>query len=326
MLESGLTPGVAIHALAQQQTDPRFVECLGEIDRRIRTGTSLSSAFALYPELFPAEVVILVRSGEEGGDIAGRLRRAAQLLHRGMEVRARILQAVTSPLITAAACGLVLFLVVELVFPKFVGLYDQMDLTFPLISRLVFGAVQFLNHPLTLTLMGASLVAAVIYRRAIRSLLLESLFRLPWMRPMMGKILCASLCETFVFLHQDGVPIQRAFQMIISNTTLDDHRVRLEQSKKLLISTGSLAESMYSIDYFPSFFHHMLVVGEETGGLDKLLSASQRMMEEEMDTLVNTLTAVLEPLVICFMGCIMAVLFVGMFLPIYGILEKLGGG
>lgn len=326
MIENGLAPGTAMDSLAEQQDDPRFAKVLNHVSGCIQGGFTMTNAFSQYPDLFPSTVIVLIRSGEEGGDIGGRLHRAAGLLSKQLDFQARIKHAVTSPLITAGACGFVLFLVVKLVFPRFVALYEQMDLEFPLISRLVFMGVGFLNHPITLLLMAGALVGAVFYRRELKHRLLNFLLWCPWTRPTIGKILCASVCETLAYLHKDGVPVYRALHMLAQTTPFDEHKAKLEDARKMLTVTGSLHESLENMVYFPPVFHSMLAVSEESGSMDELLAANQRLMEEEIDSLVNNITSMLEPIVISVMGVIMAVLFIGMFLPIYGILSKLGAG
>lgn len=326
MIINGLSPGMALDSLARQQDDLRFAAVLEDITHRVHSGSTLSSAFARYPDHFPASTLAVIRTGEEGGDIGGRLRRAAQLMQNQIDFRHKIKHALTSPLLTAAICGLVLLLVVKLVFPKFVALYEQMDLTFPAISRIVFLIVGALDHPVTLGLALAFTVGAVMYRDELRQRAFDALLWCPWSRPVVGKLLCASLCETLAYLYKDGIPVHRSLQMIINATPFESHKASLREARDALTMSGSLSKALESVDYFPPIFHSMLVVGEESGSMEQMLEANKRLMDEEIDSLIGAVTSLLEPLVICVMGICMAVLFVGMFLPIYGVLAKLGGG
>lgn len=326
MIENGLSPGMAIDALVEQQDDPKFAKILDAICQKIHSGFTITAAFGQYPDLFPATAIVLIKAGEEGGDIAGRLGRASQLMQKQIDFQAKIKHAITSPLITASACGFVLFLVVKMVFPRFVSLYDQMDLEFPPISKAVFLVVGFLNHPVTLIVMAVAIVCGLMFRKELTQRFLDFLLWCPYTQQVVGKVLCANLCETLAYLHKDGVPVHRALHMITVTTPFTVHKAKLENSKRILTATGSLAESMEQMGYFPPVFHSMLNVSEESGAMDKLLTANQKLMEEEIDHLVGNITAMLEPIVICVMGVVMAFLFIGMFLPIYGILNKLGGG
>lgn len=325
MLESGLAPATALDSLVRQQDDPRFAKVLSHISQRLNSGVGLTAAFRMYPELFSPTTIVLLRSGEEGGDIAGRMRRAASLLQKQLDFRSRLKQALASPLTTAAFCSAVVMLVVKLVFPKFIVMYRDMELEFPMISRVVFSLVEFVDHPLTVAILCSAIVAGIVFRRQIKQKSLNLLLWFPVTQPIVGKILCASLCETLAYLHKDGVPVQRALQMLTETTEFELHRTRLERAKRILMYTGSLSEAMQPVDYFPPVFHSMLTIGEESGSMDQLLTANQKLMEDEIEYLVRTITATLEPLVLCVMGIAMAILFVGMFLPIYGILSKLGG-
>ncbi len=325
MLESGLAPATALDSLVRQQDDPKFARVLGHISHRLNGGVGLTTAFRMYPELFPPTTIVLLRSGEEGGDIAGRMRRAATLLQKQLDFRARLKQAVTSPLLTASICGLVVLTVIKFVFPKFIGMYRDMELDFPAISQLVFTLVEFIDHPLTMFLVTGSVLALIVFRGQVKRKCLDFLLWCPLTQPIVGKVLCASLCETLAYLHKDGVPVQRALQMLTETTEFELHRIRLERAKRILVHTGSLSEAMQPVDYFPPVFHSMLAVGEESGSMDQLLAANQKLMEDEIEYLSRTVTSILEPMVLCVMGVSMAILFVGMFLPIYGILSKLGG-
>ena len=121
-------------------------------------------------------------------------------------------------------CATVLLLVIKLVFPRFVALYAQLSLKLPLISKLIFLVVGALAHPLTMVLGLGALVAVIVHRRALRQELFDLLLWLPLTRPLVGKLLCASLCENLAYLYKDGVPVQRALEMLASTTPFAAHR------------------------------------------------------------------------------------------------------
>lgn len=325
MIQNGLSPGAALASLADHQDDPRLGRVIENVSLAVHSGRTLSQAFARYPEVFPPTVLLVVRSGEEGGDIAGRLRRAGDLMQRQLDLQAQVKHAVAGPLATAAVCATVLLLVIKLVFPRFVALYAQLSLKLPLISKLIFLVVGALAHPLTMVLGLGALVAVIVHRRALRQELFDLLLWLPLTRPLVGKLLCASLCENLAYLYKDGVPVQRALEMLASTTPFAAHRFKLREAGRVLCLTGCLSEALKGLDYFPPVFHSMLFTGEESGTMDEMLSANRVLMEQEIEALLSGIKAMLEPALITVMGITMGVLFVGMFLPIYGILSSLGG-
>lgn len=325
MLACGLQPGVALDALGDNQPNAKLKSVIEDVNLRIHKGHTLTSALSRHGDVFPSTVLMLIRVGEQGGDLAAQLRRAGEMLERNNNFMAKIKSAVTGPIITALFCGLILFAIVKMVFPKFLAMYESMDIEFPAISKFVFTIVNAVNHPVTLGLVVAFALYAIIYRESLYQKIFDLLLLFPPTQSIVGKVLCATTCETLATLHRDGVPLHRIVTLISQSVTIQTHRSRLQDCRKILISTGSLHESLASIEYFPGFFHSMVAIGEETGALDELLASCQSLLEQEIEVLVERVANALEPLVTCMMGVSMAILFIGMFLPIYGILNNLGG-
>lgn len=326
MLHCGLRPGDALEALGANQESPMMVSVIEDLSERIHTGFTVSKAMSFHPNIFPSTVIMLVKVGENGGFLDRQLRRAGEMISRTNGFVAKIKSAITGPLITALFCGLILFAIVKLVFPKFLTMYESMGIEFPAISEFVFVIVNLVNHPITLGVVVFGLLGSIFYRKQLQQATFTFLLYFPGTRPILGKVLCATTCETLATLHHDGVPLHRVLTLMSDNGPFPVHLNKLKEAKKVLISTGSLHESMLGIDYFPNFFHSMVAIGEETGALDQLLDSCQKLLEQEIEVLVDRVANALEPMVTVLMGISMAVLFIGMFLPIYGILNKLGGG
>jgi type IV pilus assembly protein PilC len=325
MLQCGLTPGTALDALGENQSSKKLEGVIEDMNQLIHQGHTVTNAMSRHPDVFPSTVIMLVRVGEQGGDLARQFRRASEMLQRSNSFIAKIKGAIASPLVTAMFCSVILFAIVKLVFPRFLSMYESMDIEFPAISRLVILVVNFINHPVTLICIVGLVVFSVFAREQLTEKIFNFLLIFPPTKLVVGKILCATTCETLATLHKDGVPLHRILGLLADSQQYSVHRTRLEDCKKVLVSTGSLHESLGTIDYFPNFFHAMVAIGEETGALDELLHSCQSLLEQEIEVLVEQISNALEPAVTCLMGISMAILFIGMFLPIYGILNKLGG-
>jgi type IV pilus assembly protein PilC len=325
MLQCGLQPSTALEALVANQPSQKLCAVIDDVSNQIHTGHTLADAMGRHSDVFPGTVLILVKVGEQSGDLAGQLRRAGEMVQRTDTFVSKVKGAITGPLVTAGFCGLILFLIVKLVFPRFVAMYDSMDIEFPAVSKVVLSIVSVVNHPITLGLVVLLAVFVVTNRKKVQNLALDFLLAFPPTRPVLGSMLCATTCETLSTLHAQGVPLHRALTLIADSVPYRTHKANLQDCKRALVNTGSLHESLAGIDYFPSFFHAMVAIGEETGALDDLLQSCQKMLEEEIENLVDRVASALEPAVTCLMGVAMGVLFVGMFLPIYGVLNQLGG-
>jgi len=325
MLQCGLRPDDSLDALAAHQTSPLLAEVIEDLSAQLYKGHTLSEAMAKHSQVFPPTVIMLIRVGEQGGFLHRQLSRAGEMLKRTDDFIKKIKSAVTGPLITALFCALILFGIVKIVFPKFLAMYETMDIEFPAISQVVVAVVNLVNHPITVTLCVAAFLGCLIFRKKVQEAALNFLIVFGPTRPLVGKVLCATTCETLATLHNDGIPLHRILTLMSQTGPFPAHLERLREARGVLVSTGSLHDSLKTIDYFPSFFHAMVAIGEETGALDALLNSSQKLLEQEIEVLVDRLSNALEPAITVLMGVSMGVLFIGMFLPIYGILSELGG-
>ncbi len=325
LLENGVPPGAALNVLQAQQSHPRLVRTLDIIlDRVCKHGWSLSSSLATFPDVFPPTAIMLVKAGETGGDLAGRLRKAGELLERSANLSARIGQALTGPAITIAAGFLILLCIVKFVMPRFLGLYHQMNLELPLLSKIVIGLVGAVNHPAFIVLFLLTLAVLWHFRRELSERVFEMALHAPVVGPWIGVVLCKQFCDIIASLHREGVTLNQSLTMLARTSPHRLHRRYLEAARDRLVLEGSISQAVSTIPYFPSMVSNLCQVGEESGSLDLLLESLARLLEQQVEVVVTQLVTILEPVVVCAIGVVTAILFVGMFLPVYGVLSSLG--
>jgi len=247
------------------------------------------------------------------------------MLERKHMLLCRVRESLTSPMITSLACLLVLFGITKFVLPRFLGLYDQMDAKLPLISKVVVGLVSVLNSPAFLLSLGLVL-AFVLWRwNWLQQKGFDLVTSLPITRNLVGSLLAVQFVDILATMNRDGIPLQRGLQLMKATSPYDQYSDQLDRMARQFEIEGSLAEAVSIVPYFPRVVNSMLMVGEETGELDDLLSAARRLLEQQNEIVLTQLVTVIEPAVIGLMGVAMGILCVGMFLPIYGLLEKLAG-
>ncbi|GMU55407.1 MAG: hypothetical protein AMXMBFR33_45530 [Candidatus Xenobia bacterium] len=326
MMKAGINPTRTLMVLAEQSTNKAVRMAFEDVTHQVlEKGWSLSDAMSRHPRVFPAEVQLLARAGEETGDLADRLQRASDMLERKHMLICRVRESLTSPMITSLACLLVLFGITKFVLPRFLGLYDQMDAKLPLISKIVVGLVATLNSPAFLVSLGLVL-AFVLWRwNWLQQKGFDLVTSLPITRNLVGSLLAVQFVDILATMNRDGIPLQRGLQLMKATSPYDQYSDQLDRMSRQFEIEGSLAEAVSIVPYFPRVVNSMLMVGEETGELDGLLSAARRLLEQQNEIVLTQLVTVIEPAVIGLMGVAMGILCVGMFLPIYGLLEKLAG-
>lgn len=324
MLRAGINPTRAFVVLSEQSPNKAIRHAFEDIANHVLDkGWSFSDALTRHTSVFPAEVQLLARAGEESGDLADRLLRASDMLERKYNLLSKVKQALTSPLITCMACMLVLFGITKFVLPRFLGLYDQMDAKLPAISKVVIGIVATLNSPLFLVLLVALAAFLFVRRHWLQQKAFEVAIAAPGTRFLVGSLLAAQFVDVLATMQRDGIPLQRGLQLMRNTSPFHRYSEQLSAMCSHLEQEGSLAEAVQKVNYFPRMVYSMLTVGEETGELEDLLLASRRLLEQQNEVVLTQIVTVVEPAVIGLMGVAMGFLCVGMFLPIYGLLEKL---
>lgn len=325
MLRNGLDVASVLDGVAEQQPNEYFREALEDIRHKVlHQGASISRAMRAHQDIFPTTVVLLVRAGEESGDITTCLEEGGRLMERSDELKREMKSALSSPVMTACFGLIMLLLIVKGVFPKFLGLYDQLELELPAITRAVLAVVAFINHPAFIVTILLTAWLLYYYRESIKQRGFKILVQLPVIRYMVGTILCTQMCKVVAVLYSAGIPLHRTINLLASSTPFQHHEGRLTEVGKRLRITGSFSEAVGAVDYYPPLLHAMCAVGEESGSMDLMMESVQQVLDEQVHHVLEQVVSILEPVFICMLGVVMTFFFVGMFLPIYEMLTQLG--
>jgi type II secretory pathway component PulF len=325
MLEAGVPMAEAFLAVRNQQSDPAFDKILEDIEYKVtRAGWKFSQTLSQYPEVFPAYCVLFIQAGEQTGDLAARLRRAGQLMERNDNLTKQIKSALTAPTLTLTVASLILYLCVKFVMPKFIDMYAGMNVELPEITKVVVAVVKIGNHWAFLLAVGVLVVSVQRNAAEIQERLFDRLLYIQPFRRWIGNVLGAQFCDVLGSLIKEGVSLVKAIQMMAATAPFRTHRERLKKVHAALIEEGDFAESMLLVDYFPVMVTTVASVGQEIGALETLLASLSKILEQEVDLTITAVVALLEPVMICGLGVLTAFFFVGLFLPVYGMLNTIG--
>lgn len=325
LLESGVAALDAFDGVAGPQCPPgarQLQETIHEVVAR--QGRPLSSALARFPRVVGTDALCLLRAGEAGGDLVGGLRRASQLIEERVALRESVKRALSGPLMSLLFGLLILMTVVAFVMPKFLPIYDQLGGRLPLLSQLILTGVKVLGHPLTQLALGLMLMLVTFYREQLRDSLYELGLRLPLLKGWIGNLRALQFSQVMTQLCRQGVPLQRGLSLLAEACPIPSERQRLTEAAERYQESGLLTEALRPLDHLPRMLHSMCEVGEETGRLPALLSSLHRLLELQVKLSTAQALNLLEPLVLLVIGSTMGTLFIGLFLPIYGMLSGAG--
>ena len=320
LLDATIPYDKAFQLIIPQTEDHSFQSILSEIRGRLLEGESLANSMEKHPEAFPAMYISMVRSGENGGNLGMIMKRLADYYERQDRLRSQIRSAMIYPaFMTVFGFAVGVFMVTNIV-PKITRIFESRDAALPLPTRLLIGLSELLS--------GNLLVLAVVVLLMILSgtIFLRSPsgrrfrdwteLKLPMFNRIWIKILVARYCQTLGTLLKSGVDLKTSLE--IAKHVVVNRRF-ISALDKMIIDVNNkgvpLSAAMGKLEYFPEYVRHVVAIGEEAARVDELLEKVADRMQEEIQSLVEALTALLQPALILLMGGIVGFIALAVLLP-----------
>jgi len=328
MINAGLPLIQCLDLLAQQEQNKTFSKIIKSIKEDIEGGNSLTNALKKYPKIFDELFVNLIAAGEAGGILDVILERLSNYMEKAMKLKARVKGALTYPAAVLVISVAVVILLLYKVIPVFKKMFEGMGGQLPALTQLLITASEF-TQKYIIFIIGIIVVIVVAFRRfyntekgkwTIDSLVLKS----PVFGELLKKVAVAKFARTLSTMMSSGVPILEGLSIVsktAGNVVIEDALMKTRQS----ISEGrSIAEPLEETKLFPPMVVQMIAVGEATGALDSMLSKIANFYDDEVDVAVDAMTALLEPVMMVFLGGIVGGMIVAMYLPIFKLASVVG--
>ena len=325
MVNSGLSLLRALNILTEQTENPELARVLGELRNDIETGNSLSSGMAKHPDVFPPLMVNMTRAGEVGGFLDSVMLQIAANYEAEVRLKGKVKAAMTYPVVVLciailAVIGMLLFIV-----PTFAGLFKTLGGTLPLPTRILvtlsvglkIGIVPFIV---------AVVVGSQVWKRnkrkpAVRNVLDPLKLKLPVFGDLFQKIALTRFARNLGTMMKSGVPILQSLD-IVAETTGNVVLERATRAVQESVRTGeSLSKPLTEHPVFPPMVVQMMAVGEDTGALDTMLMKIAEFYDQEVEATTESLTALIEPLMIAFLGGVVGSMIVALYMPIFKIFD-----
>ncbi len=329
LVQAGLPLLRALQVLERQEKRPAFRFVIGELAAAIVAGETLSQAMVRHRRVFPEVYVGMVRAGEAGGRLEVALLQLARFLEKADRIRRRVKAALYYPAAVLAVTVLILTGLMLFVVPKFRVIFQEQlrGAALPGLTQVVLAASDFVGaHIGWIALAVAGLVAL---RAAVRATARGRLFfdevalRMPALGELRRKTAVARFARTLGTLLGNGVPILQALQVARDTSGNAVFASALEVVRERVQSGAAVAAALGAARRFPDLLVTMVAVGEETGALAEMLGRVADAYDEEVDTAVGGLTAMLEPLLIVFLALTVGTIVIALFLPIVRIIQTM---
>jgi type IV pilus assembly protein PilC len=328
MITSGLPLVQSLDILSTQLEHATFRAITKEMKEKIEGGSRFADALRDYPKVFDELYVSLVVAGEEGGMLDNILLRLATYIEKTEKLKKKVKSALIYPsAIVVVAIGVVLVLLL-FVIPVFEGLFSSFGKALPLPTQMVINLSKFVKSSIVY-IFAALAIAVFLFRRYYKTdtgkrTVDRQILKIPIFGVLMQKASVARVTRTLATLLVSGVSILESLVIvakIAGNKIIEEALFRA----KAEISEGkSISEPLKESGVFPPMTIHMIQVGESTGALDSMLNKIADFYEEDVDNLVTNLTALLEPVLMVFLGIVLGGLIVAMYLPIFQLASVVG--
>jgi type IV pilus assembly protein PilC len=330
MINAGLPMVQCLDILAQQSEKDFMKRSIGTVMTDVEGGSTLGEAMQKHPKIFSNLYINMVEAGEAGGILDLILNRLATYLEKADALQRKIKSALTYPTVVCfVAVGATVFMLMFII-PTFAKMFTDFGGTLPLPTRVVMGLSDFLRN--YWYFLGAGIAAAVVGiqryyktengRRTIDKLML----RVPALGTVVRKGAVARFTRTLGTLISSGVPILNGLDITArtaGNKVIEDAVLATRES----ISQGNtIADPLKEAGVFPPMVTQMIGVGEQTGALDEMLEKIANFYDDEVDTAVDSLTAIIEPAMIVVMGGVVGGMLIAMYLPMFKLINVVSGG
>ena len=329
MIDSGLPLVQCLDILSKQTEDSGFRTVITEVMHDVEAGTTLAEAMGKHHNAFDSLYVNMVDAGEAGGILDKILQRLATYIEKAEALKRKIKSAMTYPAVVLAVAGAAMLFMLLFIIPVFAKVFADFGGTLPLPTRIVVAVSNFLKS--SWYFIGAGIVALVFVFRRYRKTekggrqVDAFLLKAPVVGDLLRKGSIARFTRTLGTMISSGVAILAGLDITArtaGNKIIDE---AIQATKTSIREGETIAQPLREAGVFPPMVVQMISVGEETGALDKMLEKIANFYDEEVNTAVETLTSIIEPIMIVIMGVAVGGMVVAMYLPMFKLINVVAG-
>ncbi|GAB6057295.1 type II secretion system F family protein [Desulfonatronum parangueonense] len=327
MINAGVPILQSLQIMCEQTENKLLRRVLYNVRNDIEGGSSLFDAMRKHPKIFNDLYANMVNAGEAGGVLDIILLRLADYLEKAAKLKARVKSAMVYPAVVVTVAVAVIAIILIFVIPTFETMFADFGAALPMPTQIVINLSRFTQDNILFMLGGAvafAIIAKRLYRiERVKILVDYWVLTLPVFGPLLRKVAVARFGRTLSTMVSSGVPILGALDIVAKTSGNKTVERGVLDAKKSISEGQTLADPLEATGVFPPMVIQMISIGETTGNLDHMLAKVADFYDNEVDVAVETLTSLLEPMMIVFLGVVVGGLVVSMYLPIFQIGETI---
>ncbi|MEO5364710.1 MAG: type II secretion system F family protein, partial [Magnetococcus sp. DMHC-8] len=323
LLQAGIPLIRALHGVRDHLRQATLQAALDKVIEDLQSGRDLATAMAAHPAVFGRLLPRLVRMGEQTGRLDEAFHHLFLYLEMDRDIRRRLRTALRYPAMVLLTAIIALFVVTGFVIPAFAGLFARFGADLPLMTRILMAVSRFIQADWPVLLAGLAgllyLVPVILRTRVGRDWWDRQILRLPLVGSIIHRALLARLARTFALGARAGLTVAQSLGMV--GETLDNRCMarQLATMRERVERGDSMTQAAHHSGLFPPMMLQMLAIGEQTGNLEEMLGEVARFYDREVEYAIQSLSALVEPVLTALVAALVLVLALGIFLPMWNL-------
>lgn len=329
MIDAGLPLVQCLEILSSQQENPTFKRALLDIKASVEGGSTFADSLRKHPDIFDNLFVNLIQAGEVGGILDTILNRLSGFMEKAEKLKSQIKSAMSYPMIVILMATLIVTGLLVFIVPTFEEMFKDFGQVLPAPTAVIVAMSKTVRSKWYVVIIVGFILFMLMKQIRKTDKGLEITDRIALKLPVLGDLLrktaVARFTRTFGTMMASGVPILEALDIVArtaGNKVIEDALLKCKDS---LQEGKTLSEPLAETKVFPGMVIQMITVGESTGALDAMLDKIADFYEDEVDAAVSSLTAMIEPLLMAFLGIVVGGLVIALYLPIFQIAGAAAG-
>ena len=319
ILRAGVPVSNVLSMLGQQTENDKLAAAIREMQAGIEKGETLAGSMRKHPKIFSGMLCNMIAAGEESGNLEESFGQMEDWFDKAKRTKAAVKKAMTYPCVVLVVMVIVLILMMVKVFPGFMSSFAEMNMELPLPTRIVMGISDwFVQWWWMVAIVLAALVAgAVLFNKTNKG---KHFFgwitrKLPVVNNMVVKSECATFCRTLSLLLGSGLTLTDSLEMVAMNMSNIYFQEAVLACRTMVSEGWTLNAALRDTALFPPMVYNLVGIGEETGDLQGMLLKTAGYYDDEVEEATQALLGLLEPMITVFLGIMVALLVVAIYLP-----------
>jgi type IV pilus assembly protein PilC len=330
MLEAGIHLVRILTSLARESDNKRFAKIIDDVRDSISAGAPFATALGQYPRVFSRLYVAVVRAGEASGALHLVLNSLTVHLEKAEQLRRKVKGALAYPVGILTVAVLIVAAMIVKIVPIFEDIYTKANAQLPIATQVLIGISRAVRGYAVLLILGGGLIAGAVVMAARtergRDFLDLLKLRLPLFGSLIRKAVVARTCRTLSLLLQSGIPLLEALDIATQVAGSRSIERALEVTTRGVRDGATMADMMRKTGVFPSLVVQLVATGEESGSLSLMLGKAAVYYETQVDASVETLSTLIEPVMIVAMGALAGSVIFALYMPIFNLGQAMKGG